>query len=168
MSSFGQVLLAFLAIPTMVGMVAPWFIAAGDPWRGSSHPAGVALAGVGLGSLLWCVRDFYVVGKGMLAPRAHLSASSSSGCTGTEPMYVSILVMVAGIEKVSARRPVRVHPGDRVPSAGGAPRGNRGSRARSMATGANSRVPSRAGPRRRPWHGIELAWKDGQGREQGS
>jgi protein-S-isoprenylcysteine O-methyltransferase Ste14 len=98
-SALGQAVLAFLAMPTMVGMFAPWFIAAGDPWRGSSHPAGVALAGVGLGSLLWCVRDFYVVGKGTLAPRAPPRRLVVVGLYRyvRNPMHLSVLVIVAGI-----------------------------------------------------------------------
>ncbi len=98
-SVFGQAVLAFLAMPTMVGMVAPWLIAAGDPWRRSSHPTGVALAAVGLVGLLWCVRDFYVIGKGTLAPWAPPKRLVVVGLYRfvRNPMYLSVLVMVAGI-----------------------------------------------------------------------
>ena len=97
-SPFGQALLAFLAMPALGGMVAPW-LAGTDPWRGSFHPTGVVIAAIGLVGLLWCVRDFYVVGKGTLAPWAPPRRLVVVGLYRyvRNPMYVSVLAMVAGI-----------------------------------------------------------------------
>lgn len=88
-SAFCRAVLAFLAMPGLGGMVAPWSIAAGDRWRGSSHPTGGGRR---------CVRDFYVVGKGTLAPWApprRLVVGLYRFVRN--PMYLSVLVTVAGI-----------------------------------------------------------------------
>lgn len=65
---FLRALLAFLALPGVVGIVVPVY------WLWSSshttliQPLGLVPLVVGFTALLWCVRDFYVSGKGTLAP----------------------------------------------------------------------------------------------------
>jgi hypothetical protein len=67
---FARALLAFLAMPGMVAIVVPviWL------WSSSHtrlvHPLGLVPLLAGFVGLIWCVRDFYVVGKGTLAPWA--------------------------------------------------------------------------------------------------
>ena len=64
---FLRALFAFLLLPGLAAGVLPPLLAMADPWRGPAFLPGVALAGCGLVLLLWCVRDFYVAGKGTLA-----------------------------------------------------------------------------------------------------
>jgi hypothetical protein len=65
---FGHALLAFLVLPGLAAVIAPPFIALVDPWRGQTWLPGLAIMCGGAFVLLWCVRDFYVSGKGTLAP----------------------------------------------------------------------------------------------------
>jgi protein-S-isoprenylcysteine O-methyltransferase Ste14 len=96
---FLRAVLAFLAFPTVFGAVAPWLLAASDPGRGAVRPAGIALAAAGLAALLWCVRDFHVVGKGTLAPWAPPRRLVVVGLYRfvRNPMYLAVLALVAGI-----------------------------------------------------------------------
>jgi protein-S-isoprenylcysteine O-methyltransferase Ste14 len=90
--------LAFLALPTIVGVLVPWLLVRGDAWRGSGASAGACLAALGAAGLLWCVRDFYVVGKGTLAPWSPPERLVVVGLYRfvRNPMYLSVLALVAG------------------------------------------------------------------------
>jgi protein-S-isoprenylcysteine O-methyltransferase Ste14 len=96
---FARAVLAFLAMPAVAGILVPLWIARGDPWRGPGHRAGAVLASFGLAGLLWCVRDFYATGKGTLAPWSPPSRLVVVGLYrfARNPMYLSVLVLVAGI-----------------------------------------------------------------------
>lgn len=96
---FLRALLAFLALPAMVGGLVPWLLAASDPGRGAPRPAGAGLAALGLALLLWCVRDFYAFGKGTLAPWAPPKRLVVVGLYRLvrNPMYLSVLALVGGI-----------------------------------------------------------------------
>ena len=65
---FWRALFAFIALPGMVAFAIPaiWM------WRTTRlHPVhswGLAVLAIGAIGLLWCVGDFYVRGKGTLAP----------------------------------------------------------------------------------------------------
>ncbi len=65
-----RALLAFLALPGIVAFAVPLWLAWSEPGRrgAARWPAAwlVVLAGASL--LLWCVREFYVAGRGTLAP----------------------------------------------------------------------------------------------------
>lgn len=95
---FGRAVLAFLALPGVVAYLVPLLLAptdtAGTAWRWS----GRVLIGVGSTLLLWCVRDFYVAGKGTLAPWSPPQHLVTSGLYrwARNPMYVSVLVVVMG------------------------------------------------------------------------
>lgn len=85
---------AFLALPGVVALGIPWLLGRGSPFR----PAGVALLAPGLALLLWCVRDFYVAGRGTLAPWSppvHLVRVGLYRYS-RNPMYVAVLVVLAG------------------------------------------------------------------------
>jgi protein-S-isoprenylcysteine O-methyltransferase Ste14 len=94
-----RAVLAFVAFPAVAGMLVPWLIARADPFRRGAWPPGVVLAATGLLGLLWCVRDFYVVGRGTLAPWAPPRRLVLVGLYRwvRNPMYVSVLTLVAGI-----------------------------------------------------------------------
>ncbi|HKE93740.1 MAG TPA: isoprenylcysteine carboxylmethyltransferase family protein [Povalibacter sp.] len=95
---FLRALLAFLALPGMVAFVIPglWL------WRGGHtqlvHPWGLVLLGSGIVLLLWCVRDFYVAGKGTLAPWSPPQRLVVVGLYrySRNPMYISVALVLLG------------------------------------------------------------------------
>jgi protein-S-isoprenylcysteine O-methyltransferase Ste14 len=96
---FVRAIVAFLACPTLFGGIVPAILAATDPDRGTPRAAGLALAAVGAAALLWCVRDFYAVGRGTLAPWAPPRRLVVVGLYRfvRNPMYLAVLALVAGI-----------------------------------------------------------------------
>lgn len=93
---FWRALLAFLALPGVVALVVPWFIT-----RSSASPfRAVAVFPLALGTLLllWCVREFYVAGRGTLAPWAPPRRLVVTGPYrfSRNPMYVAVLLVLAG------------------------------------------------------------------------
>jgi protein-S-isoprenylcysteine O-methyltransferase Ste14 len=93
-----RAVVAFVALPGIVAYVLPLLLAPapGDtpPW----HWAGLALITAGTVLLLWCVRDFYVAGKGTLAP---WSPPRNLVVTGLyrfsrNPMYVAVSIVLLG------------------------------------------------------------------------
>ena len=96
---FARAVLAFLAMPAVVGILVPLWIAQRDRSRGPDHAAGLVLAGLGLLALLWCVRDFYVIGKGTLAPWSPPRRLVAVGLYRftRNPMYLAVLLLVVGI-----------------------------------------------------------------------
>lgn len=64
---FLRAVLAFLLLPTVVAGIVPAWLARGAVMRGV-WLAGCIVLAVGLVILGWCVRDFYVAGRGTLAP----------------------------------------------------------------------------------------------------
>jgi protein-S-isoprenylcysteine O-methyltransferase Ste14 len=95
---FAQALLAFVALPGVVAIAVPvaWI------WA-SSHtrlvqPFGLVPLLVGFFALLWCVRDFYISGKGTLAPWAppnHLVIVGLYRYT-RNPMYIAVTLVLLG------------------------------------------------------------------------
>jgi protein-S-isoprenylcysteine O-methyltransferase Ste14 len=63
-----RALFAFLALPGVVAFLVPWMLHPRVP----ASAAGIPVFVLGVAGLLWCVRDFYVTGKGTLAPWALL------------------------------------------------------------------------------------------------
>lgn len=95
---FARALLAFLVLPGVVAFAVPitWLIATGHTRL--VHPLGLVPLLVGVVALLWCVRDFYVSGKGTLAPwapPANLVAVGLYRYT-RNPMYVAVTLIVLG------------------------------------------------------------------------
>jgi hypothetical protein len=65
---FPRALFAFLVLPGTVGFLIPlWLVAPGARFN-ALRPIGWPLVAIGAALLLWCVREFYVSGKGTLAP----------------------------------------------------------------------------------------------------
>jgi protein-S-isoprenylcysteine O-methyltransferase Ste14 len=95
---FAKALLAFLALPGIVAFAIPalWM------WRTNRmsvmHPAGVIVLLAGTLGLLWCVRDFYVSGKGTLAPWSPPRNLVVAGLYrySRNPMYVSVVLILLG------------------------------------------------------------------------
>lgn len=96
---FGRALLAFLALPGMVAGLAPWLIAAADPWRGAGAPlVGLPLYGLGFLAVAACAVEFYRAGKGTLAPWSPPKALVTGGLyrVTRNPMYVGVVTAVLG------------------------------------------------------------------------
>lgn len=62
------------------------------------HPIGLALLACGTAALLWCVRDFYVSGKGTLAPWSPPTRLVIVGLYrySRNPMYVCVALILFG------------------------------------------------------------------------
>ena len=65
-----RAILAFLVCPGTVAVLVPLLLI---PWNDPGlqfRSLGLPVLVLGFAGLLWCVRDFYVAGKGTLAPWA--------------------------------------------------------------------------------------------------
>jgi protein-S-isoprenylcysteine O-methyltransferase Ste14 len=95
---FLRALLAFLALPVVVAGFLPWFLSDIDGWRIRGTALGWPIFCLGVGVVLWCVRDFYVIGKGTLAPWDPPRRLVIVGLYQfmRNPMYVGVLGCVAG------------------------------------------------------------------------
>jgi protein-S-isoprenylcysteine O-methyltransferase Ste14 len=95
---FFRALLAFLALPAVVGGLLSWLLLGMDGWRVRGSIFGLPILLFGVGILLWCVRDFYVTGKGTLAPWDPPKKLVIVGLYQfmRNPMYVGVLEWVAG------------------------------------------------------------------------
>jgi pimeloyl-ACP methyl ester carboxylesterase/protein-S-isoprenylcysteine O-methyltransferase Ste14 len=88
-------LTAFLVLPGVMAYAAPAVLA----WPITiARPAGVVLIAIGTLLLLWCVRDFYVVGKGTVAPWDPPRTLVSVGLYrfSRNPMYVAMSLTLIG------------------------------------------------------------------------
>ncbi len=95
---FLRALLAFLVLPGGTAVLAPPLIASLDPWRGSGWWPGAVVMALGAAGLVWCVRDFYVAGKGTLAPWDPPRQLVVAGLYRwvRNPMYLGVLALVSG------------------------------------------------------------------------
>jgi len=96
---FFRALFAFLALPGMVAFAVPiaWLVS--RSYTTLVHPLGLLPLLLGCVGLLWCVRDFYVFGKGTLAPWSpprHLVVAGLYRYS-RNPMYVSVLLILLGL-----------------------------------------------------------------------
>ena len=96
---FFRALLAFLILPFLVAGLIPLVLASIDPWRGHGFLFfGIPVAGLGFLVLLSCVRDFYVSGKGTLAPWDPPKHLVTVGLYrySRNPMYIGVLTLIGG------------------------------------------------------------------------
>lgn len=91
-------MLSFLVLPGVVSVAVPLVITALDPFRGDGYRIGFAPLAAGFAILLWCTRDFYVVGRGTLAPWDPPTRLVTVGLYRLvrNPMYVGIILAVVG------------------------------------------------------------------------
>lgn len=90
--------LAFLALPVVVAGVVPALLMRGVPVARHLIVPGTVLLTLGALLLVWCVRDFFIAGRGTLAPwdpPKHLVAVGLYRFV-RNPMYVAVLLIVAG------------------------------------------------------------------------
>ena len=95
---FFRAAVAFLVLPGVVAGLLPALLCILFPWHGVGMPAGYVLIVIGLALLLWCVRDFYVSGKGTLAPWAPPRRLVVVGLYRfvRNPMYIAVLLILIG------------------------------------------------------------------------
>ena len=95
---FLRALLAFLALPTIVGLVVSWLILRNDHSPTAGTAPGWPLVLFGASVLLWCVRDFYVLGKGTLGPWDPPKKLVTVGLYRfvRNPIYVGVVGFVVG------------------------------------------------------------------------
>lgn len=93
-----KALFAFLALPGVVAFVVPLLLLRPET---PTNPFGLESAPpllLGTGLLLWCIREFYVAGRGTLAPWApprHLVTTGPYRYS-RNPMYIGVLLIVLG------------------------------------------------------------------------
>ena len=92
---FARAFVAFLVLPGTVAILIPFLLA---PRNESFNLLALIPLLAGLALLLWCVRDFYVAGKGTLAPWSPPQRLVNVGLYrfSRNPMYVGVLFMLVG------------------------------------------------------------------------
>ena len=107
---FWQAALAFLILPGMIAFVVPLFLIAPAEFA-PFRIVGLLPLGLGIVLLLWCVRDFYVVGKGTLAPWAPPQELVVVGLyrVSRNPMYVAIILVLWGWALGFRSRPLALY-----------------------------------------------------------
>jgi protein-S-isoprenylcysteine O-methyltransferase Ste14 len=95
---FWRAALAFLALPGAFAFGLPALLVWLDERARPLRAFGLLPLTVGAFLLLWCVRDFYVAGKGTLAPWAPPRELVVTGLYrySRNPMYVSVGLVLAG------------------------------------------------------------------------
>jgi protein-S-isoprenylcysteine O-methyltransferase Ste14/pimeloyl-ACP methyl ester carboxylesterase len=93
-----RALLAFLALPGLVAFAVPLLIAWPRVRAGAFNPFALVVLVPGITLLVWCVRDFFVTGKGTLAPWDPPRNLVSSGPYrySRNPMYVGVSLTLWG------------------------------------------------------------------------
>ena len=93
-----RAVLAFVALPGMVAFAVPLLLIAPSTRRQELSPWGLAPLGLGVAVLLLTVREFYVAGRGTLAPWSPPRTLVTSGLYRytRNPMYVGVLLILCG------------------------------------------------------------------------
>jgi protein-S-isoprenylcysteine O-methyltransferase Ste14 len=93
-----RAILAVVLLPGIVAAVIPLAIAWPDRSQWESHEFGFIPVVLGVLLLGWCVREFYLAGKGTLAPWSppqHLVVSGPYRLC-RNPMYVAVALLLLG------------------------------------------------------------------------
>ncbi len=95
---FLQAVVAFLVLPGTMAFIFPLGLAPDHAGAHGVHWFGLPVLAVGIVLLLWCVRDFYVAGKGTLAPWAPPRNLVRVGLYrwSRNPMYVGVATIILG------------------------------------------------------------------------
>ena len=105
---FWSAVIAVLVLPGTVAFLVPWLLL---PAGAHVHAAGIPLLIVGVGLLSWCVRDFYVAGRGTLAPWAPPERLVIIGLyrLSRNPMYIAVLTILCGWAATYASRTLWIY-----------------------------------------------------------
>jgi len=107
---FLRALLAFLALPGMVAFALPgfWLLSQETPL---AQPLGLYVLLIGVAALLRCTRDFYVSGRGTLAPWSPPQHLVVIGLYrhSRNPMYVAVLLILVGWAWAFASAPLWIY-----------------------------------------------------------
>jgi protein-S-isoprenylcysteine O-methyltransferase Ste14 len=110
---FLRALVAFLALPGVVAFAVPltWPLWSDGAHAQIAHPWGLAVLVPGVVGLLWCVRDFYVAGKGTLAPWSPPKNLVVVGLYrySRNPMYVSVFLILLGWAACFGSKPLLIY-----------------------------------------------------------
>lgn len=107
-----RALLAFLALPGIVAIAIPTWITARALQRGeAAHLVALLPLLAGFILLVWCVRDFYVAGKGTLAPWEPPRHLVTVGLYrhSRNPMYVAVALMLIGWSLLTMSRALAIY-----------------------------------------------------------
>ena len=93
-----RAVLAFLAMPGIVAFLVPLWLATPRPLARPFDPGALLALVPGTLLLLWCVREFYLAGRGTLAPWEPPRALVSTGPyrLSRNPMYIAVVLVLWG------------------------------------------------------------------------
>jgi protein-S-isoprenylcysteine O-methyltransferase Ste14 len=94
---FARAVIASLALPGVVAFLVPLLLAP-EARQADLNPWGLITLALGIALLLACVREFYVAGRGTLAPWSPPRALVVTGLYrySRNPMYVGVVLVLAG------------------------------------------------------------------------
>ncbi|MFN2399202.1 MAG: isoprenylcysteine carboxylmethyltransferase family protein [Gemmatimonadaceae bacterium] len=93
-----RAVLAFFALPGTMAFLIPLLLLRPTGPGHSFTVLGLIPLSLGVGLLFWCVREFYVAGKGTLAPWALPQKLVITGLYqfSRNPMYIAVLLVLCG------------------------------------------------------------------------
>jgi protein-S-isoprenylcysteine O-methyltransferase Ste14 len=93
-----RAVVAFLVLPGVVAFLVPWLLVRRQVSPLSFNRLGFIPLTLGMALLLWCVRTFYVEGRGTLAPWDPPRRLVVTGVyqLSRNPMYVAVVLVLLG------------------------------------------------------------------------